>query len=422
MIIISILVKLNFVKNILKINTYFKKNVFKFFNSRRAFSKYEFLALIKAGWYFYFNRIDPLYQSKFENEYIKKFVDFMGGGFADAVNSGTSACFIALKSIELELNSNVAVSCFTDPGVINAVLTSGHKPVFIPFKGSNDWRYDIHSLEKLIKGKRIKALIYVHSFGDVLDIIDLQKICKKNNIFFIEDFSQCIGGVLNGQKVGTFSDISFSSTMGRKNLITGSVGGIVFTKKESFYYKILSYADRGKSINKNFQTNKDARLNENISLNFSSDEFLCAIGLSSLDRLDFINRKRRSILTKLKTLFKKYQIDTILELETFSSDSAPFVGILKIKCNDLKNRKEEFTKICIANELPINFEYVQISPLWPWLKKYYFDQDLFEKSILWKENHFIFYIHEGYQDYYLSYIVAKLSDIFDCMQIYRQNG
>ena len=87
--------------------------------------------------------------------------------------------------------------------------------------------------------------------------------------------------------------------MGRKSVISGSSGGVVFTQNKTLARKIFSIADRGKYVSDNFEMSGDARHNIDISLNFSSDRFLCAIGKSSIDRLEFCRTRRNTLLKKL---------------------------------------------------------------------------------------------------------------------------
>ncbi len=404
-------------KNICKLIIRLKKTLVRYRNSRQAFSFHEFISLIKAGLYFYLFRIDPLYQSKFEKEFNDSFTKYMGGGFTDAVNSGTNACYISLKSLKLEKSSKVAVSCFTDPGVLNAIIIAELEPVLIPFQSINNWRHDKKAFLNICEKKDIKAVILVHTFGEIIDLNAFKKICNKKNIFLIEDISQCIGGKYRNKPVGSFSDISFSSTMGRKGLITGSVGGLIHTKSKDIYKRVLSYADRGKYINKQLQTSKDATLNKSISLNFSADEFLCSIGTSSLKRLDKTNIKRRKVLAKFNHYFSFYKINNIIKIIPFDKNSAPFVGVINIKSDQLKTRKLEFRKRVDEKSIPINTHYIQIAPLWKFLDNYISDKNLINKSKKWSNNHLILYLHEGYKNNYIKNIVKQLADIFKEMNL-----
>ena len=56
------------------------------------------------------------YNGPEEEAYCREFADFLGGGYADAVNSGTSAVYVALRALEIEPFTEVIVPPCTDPG------------------------------------------------------------------------------------------------------------------------------------------------------------------------------------------------------------------------------------------------------------------------------------------------------------------
>ena len=91
------------------------------FPPRRLFGEEEkqaamklFDAAIAAGGVFGYNGPE-------EQAYEKEFAEYMGGGFADAVNSGTSAIFVSLGALQLDPGSEVIVPPITDPGGVMPV-------------------------------------------------------------------------------------------------------------------------------------------------------------------------------------------------------------------------------------------------------------------------------------------------------------
>jgi perosamine synthetase len=392
-----------------------KTKITRYLNARRAFSWYEFFALMRAGWYYSINRIDPLYQGVFESEYTNAFTEFMGGGFADAVNSGTNACYICIKSLLLESGSKVGISCFTDPGVFNAVLTAGHEPLPLPFISDEDWRVDLNMLDNLIKEQNLKALIIVHTFGQPDRIEEISELCKKYQVFLIEDFSQAHGASYKGQMVGKFGDLSFCSTMGRKTLASGSIGGLIFTQDENLFQKVRSFSDRGKSVNNRFETSPLASMNIHVSLNFSADEFLCAIGKSSLTRLHKSRLRRIEVTNKFSDIINASSISSHLNIDWAPPTNSPFVAILNIKSDELlKQRKLLVDKLSEAH-VPLNSRYIQIAPLWPWLEKN-FEVTLEVNSHQWSDRHLIIYLHEGYKDWYINYLAQEI--ISSCKSLF----
>ena len=68
---------------------------------------------------------DPEYDGLFENQYCETVVEYMRGGYSDAVCSGTAAVYVALKALELPQGSEVIVSPITDPGSVNPIIIAG---------------------------------------------------------------------------------------------------------------------------------------------------------------------------------------------------------------------------------------------------------------------------------------------------------
>ena len=64
-----------------------------------------------------------------ERAYSEAFARYLGGGYAKAVNSGTTALYVALRSLDLEPGSEVVVPPMTDPGGTMPVALLGCLPI-----------------------------------------------------------------------------------------------------------------------------------------------------------------------------------------------------------------------------------------------------------------------------------------------------
>ena len=81
--------------------------------------------------------LDPGYDGIFEEQYCEKIVEYMGGGFADAVCSGTAAVYVAIKALELPEASEIIVSPVTETGSVNPIILAGHRPVLADSSAAN---------------------------------------------------------------------------------------------------------------------------------------------------------------------------------------------------------------------------------------------------------------------------------------------
>ncbi|HOF39460.1 MAG TPA: DegT/DnrJ/EryC1/StrS family aminotransferase, partial [Candidatus Hydrogenedentes bacterium] len=69
------------------------------------------------------------YNGPEEEAYCNRFAAFLGGGYADAVNSGTSAIYVALRALEIEPFTEVIVPSVSDMGGVMPVPLMNCVPV-----------------------------------------------------------------------------------------------------------------------------------------------------------------------------------------------------------------------------------------------------------------------------------------------------
>ena len=162
------------------------------------------------------------------------FANYIGKKFGIAVNSGTTALELSLRSIGISKNDEIIttprsyISSATSISMLNAV------PVFCDID-INTQNIDCNEIPNLITSKT-KAILCVHLNGMPCDMTQLQNIKKKYNLHLIEDCSQAHGSMFKNKKIGSFGDISIFSFCNDKILTTGGEGGIILTDKK----KILS--------------------------------------------------------------------------------------------------------------------------------------------------------------------------------------
>lgn len=225
-------------------------------------------------------------------EYMKKGHGFMG--YADAVNSGTAAVYVALRALNIEPFSEVIVSPLTDPGGIMPITLLNCIPV-IADASPGKYNTDAEQIEKMIT-PLTSAILVAHIGGEPADIKNIADISKKHKIPLVEDCAQSHHAALNGKFTGTYGDIAAFSTMHGKHHCTGGQGGLVYTKDEDLYYNIRRAADRGKPFGPNDALHGSGNLLA--SLNFNSDDLACCIGRVQLKKLPDIVERRRAVVSK----------------------------------------------------------------------------------------------------------------------------
>jgi len=312
--------------------------------------------------------VDFFSQGKFEEEFTKKYCEFLGGGYADAVSSGTAAVYIAFKALNIEPGSDVIVSPATNPGGIMPIALQDIK-LIIPDSDPNTFNISPKEFEKSITPKT-RAAVLTHLGGNAIDLDPIIEIAKSKNIKIVEDCSQAHGTIYKGKKVGTLTEISASSTMCSKTLTSGGNGGIVFTKDEKIYWHARSLADRGKPFQ---DPNYHFRMTTNNlypALNYNSDELSCAMGISSLARLQSTINSRHKIAKKIDSSLEASKVVFPANLEISNSKSSIFFHTVAVDIDKLKVSKVQFANAIAAEGITLNTDFRDITCEWKWINKY----------------------------------------------------
>jgi len=218
-------------------------------------------------------------------DFEEKLTKLVKRKFACCVSSGTAALEIAVKSLNIKEGSEVITPTFSIISNTNAIIKNNLKPILIDSDIST-WNINIDDLEKKIN-KNTKAIMLPHIYGFSNDMDRILKICKKNNLFLIEDAAEMIGQNYKGKPCGSFGDISIFSFYANKHITTGE-GGAIFCNNKAIY-------ERCKNL-RNLNFGKTNRFNhEELGWNYRFTNMQAALGLNQLKRIDKIIKKKREI-------------------------------------------------------------------------------------------------------------------------------
>lgn len=311
--------------------------------------------------------VDFGYQGKYEEIYTKQFCEFQGGGFADAVSSGTTAVYLALKAMNIDRGSDVIVSPVTDPGSVAPAILEGMNIVIADAKPGS-FNIGPEEFEKAIT-PNTRAAILTHTGGHPFDAESIAQIAASKKIKLIEDCSQAHGALCNGKRIGTFGDIAAFSTMFSKNHATGGCGGLVYTKDEEIYCLVRALSDRGKPFNDPNFNPKDPSDFLFPSLNYNNDELSCAIGISTLARLEEIIENRLAIANQIDERLKGSSVVFPAQRSKKCKPSI-FFHTVEVLTDQLKVSKTEFAEAVAAEGIWINPNYQYVVSEWKWAKDY----------------------------------------------------
>jgi CDP-6-deoxy-D-xylo-4-hexulose-3-dehydrase len=188
---------------------------------------------------------------RFNAEFEKKLATFIGIKHLITVNSGSSANLVAFSTLTspklgeraIQKGDEVIGVAAGFPTTVNPILQFGAVPVFVDVDRLTH-NIDASKIEAAISPKT-KAIMLAHSLGNPFNLDIVTALCKKHNLWLVEDCCDALGTTYRGQMVGTFGDIGTLSFYPAHHITMGE-GGAVFTNNDELKTIAESFRDWGR--------------------------------------------------------------------------------------------------------------------------------------------------------------------------------
>jgi len=237
-------------------------------------------------------------------EYISEFeqglAKFTNSKHAIAVVNGTAALHLALHSVGVKPGDEVLVPTLSFVATANAVSHCGAIPHFVDsdpetlgldplalrehLRANTSLRDGV--LHNTSTGRRISAVVPMHTFGHPMQIETLIDVAKEFNLVVVEDAAESIGSYVGSTHTGTFGRCSSLSFNGNKTITTGG-GGAILTNDAELAQRIRHLATTAK-IPHDYEYIHDV-----VAFNYRMPNINAALGCAQLSRLDdFLSAKR----------------------------------------------------------------------------------------------------------------------------------
>ena len=267
-------------------------------------------------------------------EFEKKVASLSGREFAVTCSNGTTALYMALKTLDLPKGSEVILPSMTIISCLTAIIENNLKPIFCDVD-PNTWNIDFNSVKNKITSNT-SALIIVNTYGLMINPKELQDFkIQYPNIKIIEDASEAHGAYYNGKVAGSLGDISTFSFYSNKIVATGE-GGAVMTDDIELYEKLLLIR------NLNFIERKKY-IHSDIGWNFRMSNLACSIGVGQIENINKTIKDRVRIQKRYnKHFYSCSEIQT--PFEPFGGQNVCWYYAILIKNNKYNNLLEELNK------------------------------------------------------------------------------
>ena len=265
-------------------------------NKLEAYGEEEIKAVeqcLRDGWLAGFGPRSIEFEKKIAKEFGKKYGVF--------VNSGSSACLLALAALNLPKGSKVITPALTFSTTLAPIIQLGYRPVFVD-SDLTSYVPNVADIIAAVKGySKVSAIMIPNLIGNKPDWKLLKKELKKigrSDIHIIEDSADTVSYTKE-------SDVSTTSFYASHVITAGGMGGMVMFNDKEQVKRALQYRDWGR-IGDNSE-NMDERFAHDVDgipydykflygvlgYNMKCSEMSAAFGLVQLDRFQTFKQKRR---------------------------------------------------------------------------------------------------------------------------------
>ena len=284
------------------------------------------------------------YITKLEQEMAK----FLKVENVAACQSGTSALHLSLVDAGVAPGDVVLVPPLTFIAAVNPVKYQFAKPVFvdcddsfcmdpIKLKEFCEQECQFEGSKLLYKGQHVKALVVVHVFGNMADMVSIMDTAHKYNLIVVEDATEALGtcyteGPLKGKYAGTIGDYGCFSFNGNKIITTGGGGAITSNNPQKVNH--LRY------LSTQAKNDPHYYIHNEIGYNYRMTNLQAALGVAQMEELpEFIKRKQNNY-EKYKECFAGFDLVKVIGFRQGTSSNKWFYS-LEINRNKIKASMRE---------------------------------------------------------------------------------
>lgn len=281
---------------------------------------------------------------RFNAEFEKKLANFLGVKYCLSVNSGSSANLVAFSTLTSPKLGDRAIKKGDEvigvaagfPTTVNPIIQFGAIPVFVDVDiKTHNVNADL--IEAAITPKT-KAIMLAHALGNPFNLGKVVDLCKKYNLWLVEDTCDALGAEYNGQKCGTFGDIGTLSFYPAHHMTMGE-GGAVFMNNPELKVIAESFRDWGRDCYcapgcdntcgcRFEQKHGDLPFGydhkyvySHSGYNLKITDMQAACGLAQLNKLEYFIERRRENYTYLRSRLET--LSEYLELSEPTPNSNP---------------------------------------------------------------------------------------------------
>ncbi|MEZ8353626.1 LegC family aminotransferase [Vibrio splendidus] len=280
---------------------------------------------------------------KFVDDFERKIEAYTGAAKAVATVNGTAALHAALYMANVQRGDLVITQALTFVATCNALYHMGAEPIFVDvspvslglcpkavdaFLSEHAEITEAGCIHKST-GKRIKAVVPMHTFGHPVELDELVAVCLKWNLVLVEDAAESLGSFYKGKHTGTIGDVSAVSFNGNKIITTGG-GGMVLCKTEALGARTKHVTTTAKV------PHPYEFFHDEPGFNYRMPNLNAALGCAQMEVIEQYLKQKRQLAKCYENLFSGTDFQFVTEPDYAESN----YWLNAIICPDKKSREE----------------------------------------------------------------------------------
>ncbi|MBL4297094.1 LegC family aminotransferase [Vibrio fluvialis] len=309
---------------------------------------------------------------KFVDEFERKMEAFTGSARAVATVNGTAALHAALYMAGVERGDLVITQALTFVATCNALYHMGAEPIFVDvspvslglcpkamdaFLEENAQVTEGGCIHKQT-GRRIKAVVPMHTFGHPVELDELIAVCLKWHITLVEDAAESLGSFYKGKHTGTLGEFGAVSFNGNKIITTGGGGMVLCGTEEA--------GRRTKHVTTTAKVPHPYEFfHDEPGFNYRMPNLNAALGCAQMEVLERYLAQKRQLAQQYQAFFAGSDVTFVVEPEYAQSN----YWLNAIICADAQQRNELLEQTNAAG--------VMARPIWQLMHRL----PMFEKAL-----------------------------------------
>lgn len=250
-------------------------------------------------------------EGKWSEKFRRELISYTGFNHVVLCNSGSSANLLAMSAVKEHRGTYVLTSALAFPTTVAPIMQTGFVPLFVDIDLAT-LNPSVQTIQNAIdRAHNPAGIILAHTLGFPYNVEAIDKLCKANGMFFIQDMCDALGAsTSDGKPLSQFGDIATLSFFPAHQITTGE-GGAVLCNDGRLFSIIRSLSSWGRACwckpgdentcNKRFcwdfpklPSGYDHKyVFERIGYNMKMTDLQAALGFSQMGRIKEIVRTRR---------------------------------------------------------------------------------------------------------------------------------